>query len=411
MSAYSDYFPDLFAFAALVVAAIAVAPLAARIGLPGPAAFLGVGILAGATGFVPVDELSALNLEQAGTVALYAILFQGGLATGFRAWRRSAQPILVLGLPGTAVTAAALAAFAHYVLGLDWELAAPAGIALAPTDPAAVYAVLRGARASRPRTILEGESGVNDPVGISLMIAAVAYLGPDDKGLGESALRFLQEIGIGTVLGVAAGFALVAVLRASAGLADELQGAGLLAAAILVGAGTATLHGSGFLAVYIAGLLLADAWRKQDGSRHVATEAGAAIAEPLLFGLLGAAFATAVGWSELGYGLALTVATAFLVRPLVAAASTMRAGLTPGERRLVAWGGLKGAVPLLLAAYPALEGLDGARRTEGIVLVATAASIVLQGATLKRVARGARPAGRAPTRDDAYTPGTVPPDS
>jgi len=82
-----------------------------------------------------------------------------------------------------------------------------------------------------------------------------------------------------------------------------------------------------------------------------------------------------------------------------------------GERRLVAWGGLKGAVPLLLAAYPALEGLDGARRVEGIVLVATACSIVLQGATLKRVAQGARTGVRAPAQELGYTPGTVPPDS
>src|SRR4029079_3682496 len=116
---------------------------------------------------VPVDELSALNLEQVGTVALYAILFQGGIATGFRAWRRSAQPILILGLPGTAVTAAALAAFAHYVLRLDWVLAAPICIALAPTGPAAVYSVLRGKGDTRARTILEGESGFNDPIGIS----------------------------------------------------------------------------------------------------------------------------------------------------------------------------------------------------------------------------------------------------
>jgi len=411
VSAYTDFFPDLFAFAALVVVAIAAAPLAARIGLPGPAAFLGVGIVAGALDLVPVDELSALNLEQVGTVALYAILFQGGLVTGFRAWRRSAQPILVLGLPGTAVTAAALAAFAHYVLRLDWVLAAPIGIALAPTDPAAVYSVLRGKGDTRARTILEGESGFNDPIGISLMVAAVAYFGPDHDSVADGALRFLQEIGIGAAIGVVAGLALVAALRASAGLPDELQGAGLLAAAVLVGAGTATLHGSGFLAVYIAGLLLADAWRRQDGSRHVATEAAAAISEPLLFGLLGAAFATAVGWSELGYGIALTVVTALLLRPLVAMACTTRSGLAMGERRLVAWGGLKGAVPLLLAAYPALESLDGARRVEGIVLVATACSIVLQGATLKRVAQGARTGARAPAQGLAYTPGTVPPDS
>lgn len=399
MDAYADFFPDLFAFAALVVAAIAVAPLAARIGLPGPAAFLGVGVVAGALDLVPVDDLSALDLERAGTVALYAILFQGGIATGFRAWRRSAQPILILGLPGTALTAAVLAAGAHYLLDLDWIVATPVGIALAPTDPAAVYSVLRGKGDTRARTVLEGESGFNDPVGISLMVAAVAYFGPDHKSIGASGLRFLQELGIGAAIGVAAGLALIVLLRATTGWADELQGAALFAAAVLVGAGTASVHGSGFLAVYIAGLLLADVWRRQDGAHHVVPEAAAAIAEPLLFGLLGAAFASAVGWDELAYGIGLTVATAFLVRPVVAMASTVRSGLTGAERRLVAWGGLKGAVPLLLAAYPALDALDGSERVIGIVLVATAASVVLQGATLERVARGARAEARAPARE------------
>lgn len=402
MSAYTDFFPDLFAFAALVVVAIAAAPLAARVGLPGPAAFLGVGVLAAATGLVPADELTPLRLEQIGTVALYAILFQGGLVTGFGAWRRDARPILLLGLPGTAATAAALAAVGHYALGLDWSLAALAGIALAPTDPAAVYSVFRGGDQTRARTVLEGESGFNDPVGISLMVAAVAYLGPGGDTLGESALRFAGELGIGAVAGIGAGLALVWVLRATPHVSDELQGVGILAAAVLVGAGTATLHGSGFLAVFIAGLLAADAWSAQDGGRRVATDAAAAISEPLIFGLLGAAFAASVGLPELAYGLALTVATAFVIRPLVAAAGTMGSGLTPAERRLVAWGGLKGAVPLLLAAYPALERLDGAERVEGIVLVATAGSILLQGATLAAVARrtvGARPEARAPTRD------------
>jgi cell volume regulation protein A len=404
MSAYTDFFPDLFAFAALVVVAIAAAPLAARIGLPGPAAFLGVGILAAVTGLVPADALTPLQLEQIGTIALYAILFQGGLVTGFAEWRRCARPILLLGLPGTAATAAALAAIGHYVLGLDWSLAALAGIALAPTDPAAVYSVLRGGDQTRARTVLEGESGFNDPVGISLMLAAVAYIGPNGDTLGEGAVRFAGELGIGAAVGVVAGLVFAAVLRATPDVADELQGVGIFAGAVLVGAGTATLHGSGFLAVFIVGLLAADAWREQDGDYHLVTNAAAAISEPLIFGLLGAAFAAMVGWPELAYGIALTVATAFVVRPVVAWAGTMRSGLTPAERSLVSWGGLKGAVPLLLAAYPALELLDGAARVEGIVLVATVASILLQGATLSTFARRATPDHEAGARAEARTP-------
>ena len=142
---------------------------------------------------------------------------------------------------------------------------------------------------------------------------------------------------------------------------------------------------------------MADTWKVQDGSYHVAANAASAVAEPVIFGLLGAAFASQVGWDELGYGLALTAATVFLVRPIVAAAGTVGSGLTHGERMLVSWGGLKGAVPLLLAAYPALDNLEGAAQVEGTVLVATVASVLLQGATLSAVAsRARRPRRRAP---------------
>ncbi len=404
MSAYTDFFPDLFAFAALVVIAIAIAPLAARVGLPAPAAFLGVGIAAAATGLFPADDLGPLRLQEVGTLALYAILLQGGLTTGFKAWRRSATPILVLGLPGTAATAGGLALIGHYVLGLDWSLAALIAIALSPTDPAAVYSVLRNRGKTRARTILEGESGFNDPVGISLMVAALAYLGPESASTGDAVVRFVKELGIGAAAGIAAGLVLMRVLRATPKVADDLQSVGIVAAAILVGAGTASIHGSGFLAVYITGLLVADTWKVQDGSYHTAANAASAIAEPIIFGLLGATFASQVGWDELAYGIALTAATVFLVRPIVAAAGTVGSGLTKGERALVSWGGLKGAVPLLLAAYPALDHLDGAAQVEGTVLVATAASVLLQGATLGPFARrtvGARAEARAPIRDSA----------
>jgi potassium/hydrogen antiporter len=406
VDAYADFFPDLLAFSVLLLIAIAAAPLAARVGLPGPAAFLGVGIVAGATDLVPTDELGPLHLEQIASVALFAILFQGGISTGVRALRPNMTPTLVLALPGTAATAAGLAAVGHYAFGLDWTIAALVGVALAPTDPAAVYAVLRrsGGGDSRARTILEAESGFNDPVGISLMVAVLAYVGPDAAGVGGGFVRFAQELGIGSAVGIAAGLLLILVLRATKGIPDDLQGIGFLAAAIGIGALSATIHGSGFLAVYIAGLLVSDAWRAQDGSRHVATEGAAAIAEPLLFGMLGAAFASSVGWAELGYGVGLIVALALIVRPPVAFAGTVGAGLSMGERRLVAWGGLKGAVPLLLAAYPALEALDDAARVQGIVLVATAGSILLQGATLAAVAKGAvgaRAEARAPTESAA----------
>ena len=397
MDAFADFFPQLLVTAALLGGTLALAPFARRLGLPGPGAFLAAGIVVGLLGIPPFDHVRDLPLEKIGVVALYAILFQGGLSTGFQSWRANARPIMLLGLPGTAATAAGIAVAGH-LIGLHWALAIFVAVALAPTDPAAVYATLRGGGTqSRPRTVLEGESGFNDPVGISFMVVAVAALGSDGTSFGAGALRLVEELGIGAVGGIVGAAALIALLRATHHLESALQGIALLVAAVIVGAGTASLHGSGFLAVYIAGLVISDAWARQESGQRAVPEALAAVSEPLLFGLLGAAFAVEVGLDHLWQGIVLTLVTVFVVRPPIAFACLAGCGLSRPEKMLVSWGGLKGAVPLLLAAYPALDGLSEATSTESIVLVATAASIVVQGATIRFAATRAATVGTVGT--------------
>lgn len=384
MSEFAAFFPDVLVVAALLLVALAAAPVAARLGFPAPAAFLAVGIVAGLAGWGPFDDVRVVALQQIGALALYAILFQGGLSTGFRAWRASARAILLLGLPGTAVTAAAVAALAHFALGLEWALAAFIGIALAPTDPAAVYSALRGGTTrTGARTVLEGESGFNDPVGISLMVVAVLLVADPGAGVADGATRFAKELLIGLAGGIAGALLLSALLLATPRLEENLQAVAVLTGAVIVGAATAALHGSGFLAVYVTGLLIADRWARQDGHYHPVPEAAAGVAEPVLFGLLGASFAPLVGAAELWQGVVLTLVMVVAVRPSVAWVCLVRSGLSRAERLLVSWGGLKGAVPLLLAAYPALEHLDEAAATQATVLVATAASIVVQGGSLR----------------------------
>jgi cell volume regulation protein A len=391
MAEYTDLFPTLALSTALLLAALAAAPLFERVRLPSPAAFLAVGIVAGLLEVAPTRDLPAVRLEQIGAVGLLLILFQGGLATGFRAARVVARPIVTLGLVGTAATAGGAALVARFGLGLEWSMALLVGVALAPTDPAAVYAVLRGRAGSRrARTILEGESGVNDPTGIALMVAVTAAVaGSGDSSYAHAALRFVEELAIGSAAGVLGGYLLVLALRATPHLEEGVQAIALALAAVLLGAATAAVHGSGFLAVYVAGLLLSDEWARQDTSRHAVPEALSAVAEPLLFAMLGAAFAPLVGGEDVLRGVALTIATVLVIRPLVAAGCLAGSGLRRRDRVLVSWGGLKGVVPLLLAGYPALEGYDGSSRVAAIVLVATAASLLVQGGTLPLVARRA----------------------
>ena len=390
MSEYADFFPQLALAVALLLTALAAAPFFERIHLPSPAAFLAAGIAAGLLGVAPTGDLPIVTLEQVGAVALFVILFQGGLGTGFGAARAAARPILALGLFGTVATAGGLALAGHFVLGLDWPVSLLVAVALAPTDPAAVYAVMRGRSGSeRARTVLEGESGFNDPAGIALMVAVTAAVATAHSSYGHSALRFVEELAIGLAAGVVGGLILLAGLRLTRHLENGVQAVAVILGAVLLGAVTASLHGSGFLAVYIAGLLLSDAWEREDGTQHAVPQALAGVAEPLLFATLGAAFAPLVGLDHVGYGVVLMVVTVFVIRPIVASLCLIGSDLQAADRALVSWGGLKGAVPLLLAGYPALEHFDEAGTVAAIVLVATAASLLVQGGTLPLVAERA----------------------
>jgi cell volume regulation protein A len=223
------------------------------------------------------------------------------------------------------------------------------------------------------------------------MVVAVLALGPEGASSGEAAVRLAQELGIGVAGGVVGAALLALVIRATPRLEDAFQSLAIVVAAIAIGAGTASLHGSGFLAVYLAGLLVADRWARQDRRHHAVPQAFAAASEAALFALLGAAFAPAVAAEHLWQGVALALVAALAARPLVVAACLAGSGLERRQRALVSWGGLKGAVPLLLAAYPALEALDGATTVQGVVLVATAASVVVQGWTLALVAGPGHP--------------------
>ena len=388
MDKYRDFFPSLALGAALLLAALAAAPLFARIRLPGPAAFLAVGIAAGALGIAPTGDLSELTLERVGAVALFVILFKGGLDTGFNAARLAARPILSLGIVGTAATAGGLAVVGRYALGLDWSVAVLTAVALAPTDPAAVYAVLRRSDSSHSRTILEGESGVNDPAAISLMVAVTATVASGSHSYGHAVFQFFEELAIGSAAGIAGAAILGFAVRKMRDRGD-IDAVFVLLGAVLLGGVTSAIHGSGFLAVYIAGLLLSDTWASRSEAGREVPEALSATAEVVLFATLGAALAPSVGIGDLASGLALTLITVFAVRPLVTLGCLAGSGLSPRDRRLVSWGGLKGAVPLLLAGYPALEHFTKADDVAAMVLVATAASLLVQGGTLPHFAGGA----------------------
>lgn len=288
---------------------------------------------------------------------LVVLLFEGGLGIGPQRAREVLAPALSLGLVGTLATGAALTPLVHLVLDTGWWEAALVAAALAPTDPAVVFSVLRGQPVGRARTVLEAESGANDPVGISVVAALLAAGSVSAQDLGVAA----GDVAVQLVVGVAVGVVGSRVLRLLPPWPALLATAGVFGLAHV-------LHGSGYLAVFVAGVLLGD---RLPSYRRVPF-----LAEVAAFAVLG--LTVDLSWDSLLPGLALAGG---LVAVRLVVGWPLALGLTPRERLFVLACGLKGAVPLLLGSM-----LPG-QRLYGVVVVAVVASVLVQGALLPRIAR------------------------
>jgi cell volume regulation protein A len=385
---------DFGAIVAVVAAAFALAVLSHKltewVPVPAPGIFLLAA--AGADALWPSlgDRLSIRGVERLAVVALVVVLFDGGMRIGWRRLRESVGPVVSLGVLGTFATAGLMAVAAKLVLGFGWTTAGILGAALAPTDPAVMFSVL-GKRhlEGRTATILEGESGANDPVGIALMIGMLELARHSDASFWVVVREFSIQMAVGLAVGIAGAFVLMPMLRRLSLPQPGLYPLRTLAAAGVVYGVASVAHGSGFLAVFVAGILVGDAAvpYKEDIVRF--STSLASLAEIVVFVALG----LTVHFAHLGAGhlwldgLALAAILALVARPAVVAALLVPARLSRGERLFVMWGGLKGAVPILLAAFALLEGVHGATRIYGIVFVVVAFSVLVQGATIPLAAR------------------------
>ena len=282
-----------FALIVLVVAlalflAILLRSLTARFALPAAALFLVLPPIAAEMFPSLGNALSILEVERITTVALILILFDGGLHIGLQRFWRSAGPILSLGVFGTFATAGLLAAAGHWLLGLDWTLAGLVGAALAPTDPAVTFSIF-GNRAIRGRsgTILEGESGANDPVGIALMIGMIEFATEEGSSFSVVIHEFVVEMAVGVAVGIAGAMLLLPLFRRLTLPEPSLYPLRVLAGAGVVYGASALIHGSGFIAVFVAGILLGDQAMPRKGEIERFTSGLASLAEITAFIALG----------------------------------------------------------------------------------------------------------------------------
>jgi potassium/hydrogen antiporter len=369
---------------ALLAAGLLASLVAGRLRVPSLLLFLGVGMLAGSDGFGWLDFSDYELAQIVGIIALALILFEGGLASGWQEIRPVFVPSFSLATVGTLITAI-IVGFGATAL-FDWGLLQGLliGAIVSSTDGAAIFAVLRGSTLRRrlART-LEGEAGMNDPVAVLLVTGFISWIQQPDYNALDMLVAIVEELIIGGAVGIAVGWLAVRMLRqvslASAGLYPV---ASLAFAAVAFG-GADVLHGSGFLAVYLAGLVIgssATPARRTITTFHDGLAWVAQLGMFLVLGLL--VYPSDFGdvWFK---GVILALVLVFVARPIATFASTIGMGFSFNERVALGWAGLRGAVPVVLATFPVIEGIDEADEFFDIVFFAVLVSTLLQGTTFE----------------------------
>ncbi|MEX0694233.1 MAG: potassium/proton antiporter [Rhodospirillales bacterium] len=378
----------------MIIVSIFAGMISSRFGAPLLLVFLVLGMMAGEDGPGGIDFDDFQTTYILGSAALAIILFDGGLRTRWADLSSVAAPALVLATLGVLVTAAITGVAAHFLLGIGWIEGMLVGSIVASTDAAAVFLLLhlRGLRLrERLRSVLEAEAGINDPMAVLLTVTCVSLLAAPETAFTsdvalEVAADFILQIAGGGAIGIAGGFGLLFVIN-RVSLSPGLYPLIAVSWALLLFSAAQEIGASGFLAVYLAGLVVGN-------RRHKAT----ALIDRFLDGL---SWLSQIGMflilgllvtpSELGAvllpGLGIALVLTFIARPAAIAMSLPWFRFSARETAFVSWVGLRGAVPIFLATIPVLAGLENAVNYFGIVYVIVLVSLILQGWTIGNVGR------------------------
>jgi cell volume regulation protein A len=373
---------------ALLSAGLLASLLASRVRVPGLVLFLGVGMAVGSDGAGWIDFSDYEVARTVGIVALALILFEGGLAAGFPEIRPVLGPALTLAILGTLITAAVTGLVAAWLFDFNTTEGLLVGAIVAGTDGAAIFALLRGSTLRRrlART-LEAESGMNDPIAILLVLGFIQKLMHPDYGVVDFAWLFVRQIAIGGVVGLGVGYIFSFALREA-----RLATAGLYPVATLASVALAfgiadTAHGSGFLAVYLTGLMLGSAAIPAKQTIAMFHEGMAWVAQLSMFLVLGLLIFPSELASVAFEGTVLAIVLVFVSRPLATVISLAPFGFSVREQAVLGWAGLRGAVPVVLATFPVIDGIPRSHEFFNIVFFVVLLSTIVQGTTFEPFAK------------------------
>jgi cell volume regulation protein A len=375
--------------AILVLLSILASTVSERTGAPLLFVFLGIGMLAGEDGPGQIRFGDYQVAYLVGTMALAVILFDGGMRTRYDTFRVGLWPAVSLATAGVVLTAMIVGYAASHILGLGVTEGMLIGAIIGSTDAAAVFSLLHAAGMrlkQRVGATLEIESGCNDPMAVFLTLSLIHIVGAEDQLPGWSLLwHFFQQFGLGAITGVAGGRLLVWLLNRvtlASGLYPLLATAGGLA----IYAGTTVLDGSGFLAIYLAGLILGNSGVHTAGNILRVHDGLAWLSQITLFLMLGLLVSPAALF-DIGSGaLAVAALLMFVARPFAVAVSLLPFRFPLREQVFISWTGLRGAVPIVLALFPILAGLPQSAIYFNVAFFVVLASMLVQGWTVAPLA-------------------------
>lgn len=375
----------------LALAAIVLTAAAARSGAPLLLVFLGVGMLAGEDGIggVRFDDFELSFFV--GNLSLAVILFDGGLRTRYESFRVGLRPALSLATAGVAITAGITGVFAARLLDLPLLEGLLIGAIVGSTDAAAVFSLLhtRGMRLKqRVAATLEIESGSNDPMAVFLTIVLIEFLLAGKTTLDATVIAgFVQQMGLGTVIGIAAGHGLAWLIDRLNLVAAGLYPLLALSGGLLTFGLTGVLGGSGFLAVYLAGLTLGN--RRPRGELHILRvhDGLAWLAQIVMFLFLGLLVTPSKLLETAAPGLVVALVLMLIARPIAVLVSLLPFRFPWREQVFIAWVGVRGAVPIVLAVFPLFAGLENAHLYFNVAFFVVLVSLIVQGWTIAPLAR------------------------
>ncbi len=380
---------DLILVAGLLLAAgLAAAKVADRVRVPGLLLFLGLGMLAGSEGIGGVEFDNAELTRTLGTIGLVLILFEGGLTAGFPEIRPVLGTAISLATLGTVITAVITGLVAAWVFDLDTLEGLIIGSAVAATDSAAIFAVLRGSRLRRRLArALEGESGLNDPVALLLVTGFIDWIQQPDYGIADMAGTLAGKLALGLAVGVAIGHGARWAFRNLDLPSPGLYPVASIATAALAYGVAELVHGSGFLSVYIAALVLGTGPIPARTTTVAFHQGLSWVAQISLFALLGLlVFPSGLG--DVAYeGLVISAVLMLVARPLAAFVSSAFSPFDNRERLMLGWAGLRGAIPIWLATFPVIAGVEGNELLFNSIFFVVVTSTLIQGATFEGLAR------------------------